>query len=59
MVNNVDLISILSENADSDSENEEEDEFVPSIWDSTVQPIRSALKSPDTALDSSVSISDN
>lgn len=42
------------EEGNSDSEKDEEGEFIPSSWDSLALPSRSALKSPDRILDQEI-----
>lgn len=37
-----------------DEEEEEEEEFTPSAWNATLEPHRSALRSPDKTLKSNV-----
>ena len=43
-----------AEEEGDDEEEEEEEEFTPSAWNATLEPHRSALRSPDKTLKSNV-----
>ena len=44
----------VEEEGEDGEEEEEEEEFTPSAWNATLEPHRSALRSPDKTLKSNV-----